>query len=216
MPKAVPIIKTSEFNVVNGHATCNVEIFLPYVKLCRWLELYITTDISMSLSGSSVQKIEYLKGDQTSPWGKSRILHELRMGKNLPFIFDADVQQTVWDYGNGRGQILVAPLNGFISGYIAVDLQETFDKDGVPGVLGKFNLEHLNIRSCDYIHISSDIYEEITQFIPILRMFNHIPSEILNVIGYVPLMITAEAIVSYALKIPCALFELHQKSLRQC
>src|SRR3989344_8629302 len=132
MPEPKPIIKTSEFRIVKDRGTYDVEIFLPNVKLGEWLKLYITTDITSGLPGSSVERIEYLKGDPESPWGKSRILHGFKIGENLPFIFNTDARQTVWDYGNGNGQILVTPLNGFFGGYISVHLQETSVND-TPG-----------------------------------------------------------------------------------
>lgn len=213
MPKALPAIKTSEFSVYKGRVTCNVEIFLPHVKLKKWLELYITTHISKGLPGSSVQRVEHLKENQLSPWGKSRILYGLRMGQGLPSIFNADVQQTVWDYGNGRGGILVVPLNGFMGGYISVDLQETLNRDGVPGVLGKFNLEHLDIKLFKYINTAVNLTEDIIESIPFFRMISHLPFRTLDVVEYVPLVLIADIIISHSLKIPLALFGIHQKSL---
>lgn len=209
MTKPEPIIKTSDFRMINGQLSCNVEVFYPGITLNKLLTIYIGTDITKYLQGSSVQKIVYLEGALTDPEGKSRICYGFKMGANLPSIFDADLQQTAWDYGNGNGRILVSPLNGPLGGYIIVDLKEGTDKEGLPSVTARWNLEDINVRLCSQVHIATGISEEVISQIPILRNFSHFPTTILDLAGYVPLLLISKAVVYYALKIPYELLKLN-------
>lgn len=186
----------------------NVEVFYPELKLSELLDVYINTDITEYLPNSSVKGVKNIGGAPESNDGQSRILTGFKMKKNLPDIFEVNLQQTVWDYKNGKGRILVSILSGFLDGFVDVCLKD-IEQNGKMGVYAEWNLDNVSVKTCQMAYNMAEIMDKMISFFPIFRnVFSNISVKILNVAGLIPKTLIASIVVFYAIKIPPKLTDL--------
>ncbi len=200
---AVNNVGTSE----NGNPAGMVSVFYHSTTVEKLLDIYINKGLPEYLIGSSVGSAEFFGESPKSTQGRIRISHNFRMESMIPYIFDVDVKQTAWDYGDGSGKILVEPLNGPLSGYIRVDLKETSDEAEVPGVWATWDLSTIEIKACRFTHDLFYIAEKVIEKVPFSSYFTPFTLIAFYTLRKPPITLSAAAIIYYALKIPPSLAE---------